>query len=73
MRYVLYTALFLAGMALGIAGVVSLGIGAVYGGVLLATLGAGMPAIHREYQDARREREKKRRADAHRGSGAATR
>jgi hypothetical protein len=42
-RYVPYILVTLVGLALGIAGVLSLGIGAVYGGVALAILGVVLP------------------------------
>jgi ABC-type sulfate transport system permease component len=72
-RYVPYILVALGGMVLGVEGVRSLGIGAYYGGVLLASLAVGMPFIVRQHQEVLREREEKRRANAQRGSGAATR
>jgi len=42
MRYAPFVTLFLIGFGLGMAGVVELGIGAVYGGMLLAVLSASI-------------------------------
>jgi len=71
-RYTPYIALALGGFALAVAGAVSLGIGAVYGGVALCGLSAVIAlasherdaAISRDHQD--------QAADAHHhGTGAA--
>jgi hypothetical protein len=42
-RYVPFIALCLIGLAVAIAGVLGLGVGAAYGGVMLAVLGVGIP------------------------------
>jgi hypothetical protein len=71
-RYVPYIALCLAGMALGIAGVVSLGIGAYYGGTLLASLAVMIPIIRREHQAVLREREAMARSERSQPTGVAS-
>ena len=49
-----FIALSVIGTALGIAGVLELGLGAVYGGLVLITLGIGIPyAQHLKGEDPR--------------------
>jgi hypothetical protein len=72
-RYTPYIALSLAGLVLGIVGAVSLGIGAVYGGLVLFCLPAIIAFALREREAMIRERPEQA-GDAHRGtSTAATR
>jgi hypothetical protein len=53
-RYVPYILATVAGLALGIPGILSLGIGAVYGGAALAILGVVLPyAGHLKREQAR--------------------
>jgi hypothetical protein len=54
MRYAPYIIISLAGFALAVAGILSLGIGAVYGGTMITILGAGLPyALHQKREQSR--------------------
>ena len=72
MRYTPYIALTLAGLALGIAGAVALGIGAVYGGVAVCGLSAVIAFAMHEREMAAGAKRHDQSADAQQhGTGAA--